>query len=56
LDTTKEKTIYIVSGPCGVGKSTDSKELSRNLKHTALIARDNIMSMIEEGYEMPWEE
>jgi cytidylate kinase len=56
LDTTKEKTIYIVSGPCGVGKSTDSKELSRNLKHTALIAGDDIMSMIEEGYEMPWEE
>jgi gluconate kinase len=56
LDTSIEKTIYIVSGPCGVGKSTVAKELSRNLKHAALIVGDDIMSMIEKGYEPPWEE
>jgi cytidylate kinase len=56
LDTSNEETIYIVSGPCGVGKSTVAKELSRKLKHSALITGDDIMSMIEEGYEPPWEE
>jgi predicted kinase len=56
LDTSNEKTIYIVSGPCGVGKSTVAKELSRNLKQSALIAGDDIMTMIEEGYEPSWGE
>ncbi|WP_061578943.1 AAA family ATPase [Saccharococcus caldoxylosilyticus] len=56
MGTSIEKTIYIVSGPCGVGKSTVAKELSRNLKHAALISGDDIMFMIEKGYAPPWEE
>ncbi|WP_017437823.1 AAA family ATPase [Saccharococcus caldoxylosilyticus] len=56
MGTSIEKTIYIISGPCGVGKSTVAKELSRNLKHAALISGDDIMFMIEKGYAPPWEE
>jgi gluconate kinase len=54
--THKEKTIYILSGPCGVGKSTLAKELARNLKKSALIKGDDFLSMYEEGSAPPWDE
>lgn len=49
-------TIYLISGPCGVGKSTVAKALYGHLKHAALIDGDAIMSMFPEGHEPPWEE
>ncbi|WP_078382606.1 AAA family ATPase [Sutcliffiella halmapala] len=49
-------TIYIISGPCGVGKSTLSKELARSIKKSALIKGDDFLSMYEDGSEPPWEE
>nr|WP_269845584.1 AAA family ATPase [Paenibacillus selenitireducens] len=56
MQPTKDKhVVYLLSGPCGVGKSTVSKMLSQELKHAALIVGDNIMHMFEEGYEPPWE-
>jgi deoxyadenosine/deoxycytidine kinase len=56
MDKNKEKTIYIISGPCGVGKSTLAKELARNLKKSALIKGDDFLSMYEEGSAPAWEE
>lgn len=50
------RTIYIISGPCGVGKSTLAKELSRTVKKSALIKGDDFLSMYEEGSAPPWEE
>nr|WP_231507632.1 AAA family ATPase [Bacillus sp. UNC41MFS5] len=50
------KTIYIISGPCGVGKSSLAKELTRNVKKSALIKGDDFLSMFEEGSVPPWEE
>ncbi|WP_308128743.1 AAA family ATPase [Bacillus sp. sid0103] len=50
------KTIYIISGPCGVGKSTLAKELTRTVKKSALIKGDDFLSMFEEGSAPPWEE
>jgi broad-specificity NMP kinase len=54
--THEEKTIYIISGPCGVGKSTLAKELARRLKKSALIKGDDFLSMYEEGSVPPWDE
>jgi deoxyadenosine/deoxycytidine kinase len=51
-----EKTIYIISGPCGAGKSTIAKELSRYLQKSVLIVGDDIMSMFEDDNEPPWDE
>lgn len=50
------RTIYIISGPCGVGKSTLAKELARTVKKSALIKGDDFLSMYEEGSAPPWEE
>ena len=50
------KTIYIISGPCGVGKSTLAKELARTVKKSALIKGDDFLSMYEEDSAPPWEE
>lgn len=56
MKTSKNKpAVYLLSGPCGVGKSTASKKLSQELKHAALIVGDDIMHMFEPGYEPPWE-
>ncbi|MGZ9584901.1 AAA family ATPase [Paenibacillus marinisediminis] len=48
--------IYILSGPCGVGKSTASVQLSRQLKQAVLIHGDVFLEMYVEGQEPPWEE
>ncbi|MEH7749360.1 AAA family ATPase, partial [Neobacillus drentensis] len=51
-----EKTIYIISGPCGVGKSTLAKKLAQTVKKSALIKGDDFLSMYEETSEPPWDE
>ena len=50
------RTIYIVSGPCGVGKSTLAKELVNHLGKCALIHGDDFLSMYAQDSEPPWEE
>ena len=50
------KTVTIISGPCGVGKSTLSRELSKTNTRTALIVGDNLMDFLEAGEPAPWEE
>lgn len=47
--------VFIVSGPAGVGKSTTSKELVKNLKQSAYISGDYISHMHINGRKKPWE-
>ena len=50
------RTIYIISGPCGVGKSTLAKDLVNHLEKSVLIHGDDFLSMYGQGSEPPWEE
>lgn len=56
MNTNTEQTIYIISGPCGVGKSTLAKELANHLEKSALVHGDHFLEMFGEGSEPPWEE
>jgi gluconate kinase len=53
-----QKTIYLLSGPCGAGKSTITKELLRTVKKSALIQGDDFLSlpMYEKDSEPQWDE
>ncbi|WP_312097243.1 AAA family ATPase [Niallia sp.] len=50
-----ENKVYILSGPAGVGKSTTSKELTKNLAQSAYISGDYISHMHINGRKKPWE-
>lgn len=39
--------IFLLSGPLGVGKSTTSRELARNVEPCVLIEGDNILHMFK---------
>jgi gluconate kinase len=56
LDINHEKTIYIISGPCGVGKSTVAKIIAQNVRQSAFIKGDDLLDMYEQGSEPPWDE
>jgi predicted ABC-type ATPase len=49
------RSIYIISGPCGVGKSTITKGLARNFEKAVLVEGDLISAMFV-GQVPPWEE
>lgn len=49
------KTVYIISGPAGVGKSTTSKRLAEQIGQSAYIEGDVINHMVVGGYLPPWE-
>ena len=50
------QTLYIITGPAGVGKSTVSRKLAQNLSKSALIEGDDIYHQIISGYIPAWEE
>ncbi len=50
-----ETTIYLISGPCGVGKSTVSKELAQGIPRSVLLSGDALLHMYQ-GYNAPWDE
>ncbi|OCA87849.1 hypothetical protein A8F94_08395 [Bacillus sp. FJAT-27225] len=52
----QKSTIYLISGPVGVGKSTTSLTLAQTLKNCVLIEGDNILKMLEYGAETEWED
>ena len=54
--TSAMKTIYIISGPCGVGKSTLAKELAEQVEKSALIHGDDLLHMYSDASSPPWEE
>ncbi|MEK3888259.1 AAA family ATPase [Bacillus sp. FSL K6-3431] len=50
------KIIYIISGPCGVGKSTAAKEVAKQVPKSALIHGDDLLHMFDDHSSPPWEE
>ncbi len=48
------RTIYIISGPAGAGKSTTSQMIAAKLEKSAYIPGDEIDHMVVGGYEKPW--
>lgn len=48
------RKIYIISGPCGCGKSTLTKELANRIPYSVLIEGDNLNSIFNEKDEVPW--
>jgi adenylate kinase family enzyme len=49
------QTVYILSGPAGVGKSTTSNVLVSALKNSAYISGDDVSHMHVSGRQKPWE-
>jgi predicted kinase len=49
------QTVYILSGPAGVGKSTTSRALVGALKNSAYISGDYVSHMHVNGRQKPWE-
>jgi broad-specificity NMP kinase len=49
------KTIYLISGPLGVGKSTVSKALHKKIAGSALLVGDDLYNL-EEDNDLEWEE
>ncbi len=49
-------TIYIITGPAGVGKSTISGRLAEGLDKSALIEGDDVYHYVRGGYVSPWKE
>lgn len=47
-------TIYIITGPAGVGKSTISEIIAKDSKKNALIEGDTIYHLVSGGYVCPW--
>lgn len=48
------KTLYLITGPAGVGKSTVSNALANKLSKSALIEGDDVYHMVCGGYVSPW--
>ena len=47
-------TVYIISGPPGVGKSTVSKIIAESIRSSALIHADQVYHMVVGGHLPPW--
>jgi len=48
--------IYIISGPCGVGKSTVSREIAKLVPNCALVEGDHLLHFYHDHSMLPWEE
>jgi len=48
--------LYVITGPCGVGKSTITNMIAKNLESSAVIEGDDIYNMVISGYVSPWED
>jgi gluconate kinase len=49
-----KNTVYIISGPAGVGKSTTSQKLVQELQRSAYISGDDISHIPVNGRGKPW--
>ena len=49
-------TLYIITGPAGVGKSTISKKIAESKRKSALIEGDDIYHQVVGGYVQAWKE
>ena len=50
------KTLYLITGPAGVGKSTISKILAKERERSVLIEGDDIYHIVVSSYQSPWKE
>ncbi len=50
------KTLYVITGPAGVGKSTISRGIAHQLDKSALIEGDDIYHQVVGGYQQAWKE
>ena len=48
--------LFLITGPAGVGKSTISKMIAKNLEKSVLIEGDDIYHLVVGGYVSPWKE
>ncbi|MGD7044896.1 AAA family ATPase [Jeotgalibacillus proteolyticus] len=48
------RTVYVVSGPAGAGKSTISQALAGTLSSSACVEGDVVNHMVAGGYQPPW--
>jgi predicted kinase len=48
--------VYILSGPCGAGKSTTARELANQIAAGVLIEGDVIHAMLQRNVDLTWEE
>lgn len=56
MNKQNENIIYLISGPLGVGKSTTSKELARNVEQCVRIEGDIFLHMLGDELSLSWEE
>lgn len=49
-------SLYILTGPPGVGKTTISNELAKSLDKSAIIEGDDIYNQVVGGHVSPWKE
>jgi len=49
-----KRSVYIISGPAGVGKSTTSHELVKQLERSSYISGDDISHIPVNGRGKPW--
>lgn len=47
-------TVYVISGPAGVGKSTTSQRLVNQLDRSSYISGDDISHLPVNGRGKPW--
>jgi 2-phosphoglycerate kinase len=55
-EAANELTIYLVSGPLGVGKSTVSREIAHKIPRCALIEGDHLLHVFKREPIPEWEE
>jgi len=48
--------VYLISGPCGCGKSTLAKEMAGLIDHSFLIVGDDLHGFFSEKDDVTWEE
>ncbi len=51
-----EKAIYLISGPCGTGKSTVARLLASKLNQSILIEGDQLFALFNGRKEPEWGE
>lgn len=49
-----QRTVYIISGPAGVGKSTTSQKLVERLERSSYISGDDVSHLPVNGRGKPW--